>query len=279
MTTENAIESAVAQPSAEELARTAELTEKNRAIDQADNVETDEEKAARELAAKPVKSPEQREIERLRRGIDRKTRQLAEERARRQLPESAFSSDTRPANNRASADDDAPVTLTRAEVAKLVKAEAEKLAPTLRDQHLEVRRRQSVVQGLAKEWGAERFDELSSDLDDAFGGLEDASGRPKPAIEAVFEADSPAKVIEWLADPDNAEEAERISKLSAVQAGKAIAKLEAKLATEAKGKPQPSKAPAPLETVRGQGKPDKRLADLSGEAFEKRRREQIAQRR
>lgn len=282
MTTENAIETVVAQPSAAELAATAELTAKNRAIDQAENVESEEDKAARlaELAkAKPEKTPEQREIERLRRGIDRKTRQLAEERTRAQFRESTFSSGERPANNRAPADDDTPVTLTRAEVEKLVKAEAAKLAPTLRDQLSEVERRQSVVQGLAKEWGSQRFDELSSDLDDAFGGLEDASGRPKPAIEAVFEADSPAKVIEWLADPDNADEAERISKLSAVQAGKAIAKLEAKLATEAKDKPQPSKAPAPLEPVRGAGKPEKRLADLSGADFDKRRREQIAQRR
>jgi hypothetical protein len=159
----------------------------------------------------------------------------------------------------------------------MVKAEAAKLAPTLRDQATEAERRQSVVQTLAKTWGQERFNELASDLDDVFGGLADSSGKPKPATEAVFEADEPAKVIEWLADPENHEESERIARMTAVQAGKAIAKLEAKLASAAP-KPIPSKAAAPLEALRGQGKTEKKLADLSGKEFAERRRRQIAQR-
>lgn len=200
-------------------------------------------------AAKPEKTPEQREIERLRRGIDRRTRQLSEARAQIGLTQSQKS-----ANYQTSADDSEPLSLTRAQIQELVTKEAEKLAPAYREQALEVERRQSVVQSLAKTWGQERFDELSSDLDDAFGGLTDRSGSVKPAIEAVFEADEPAKVIEYLADPDNLEEAERIAKMGAVQAGKAIAKLEAKLSTEKpKPKAQVSKAPAPLEAVRGQG--------------------------
>lgn len=198
---------------------------------------------------KPEKTPEQREIDRLRRGIDRRTRQLSDARAQLELTRSQNS-----ATVTQTADDSEPLSLTRAQVQELVKAEAAKLAPTLREEALETERRQSVVQSLAKTWGQEKFDEVSSDLDDAFGGLTDSSGRPKPAIEAVFEADQPAKVIEYLADPDNLDEAERISKMSAVQAGKAIAKLEARLSTE---KPKPknevSKAPDPLEAVRGKG--------------------------
>ena len=121
-------------------------------------------------------------------------------------------------------------------------------------QAAEEERRQGVIQSLAKTWGKERFDELSSDLDDAFGGLADRSGKPKPALEAVFEADEPARVIEYLADPDNIDEAESLARMSAAQAGRAIAKLEAKLsATPAKDKPKASKVPAPLEPVRGQG--------------------------
>ena len=205
--------------------------------------------AAPEADAKPEKTADQRQIERLQRGIDRRTRQLYEARAQLNLTHSSSES-----NNRESASDSEPLSLTRAELAQMVKAEAEKLAPTLREQATEVERRTSVVQGLAKTWGQERFDEVSSDLDDAFGGLTDRSGRPKPAIEAVFEADEPARVIEWLADPDNAAEAERISKLGGVQAGKAIAKLEAQIASKPdKAKPQASKAPAPLESIRGQG--------------------------
>ena len=199
--------------------------------------------------AKPEKTPEQREIDRLRRGIDRRTRQLSDARAQLDLTRAE-----KGVNYSQSADDSEPLSLTRAQIAEMVNAEAHKLAPTLREQAAENERRQSVVQSLAKTWGQERFDAVSSDLDDAFGGLVDRSGRPKPAIEAVFEADEPAKIIEWLADPDNIDEAERISKLSAVQAGKAITQLEIKLAAEAqKAKPKASKSPAPLESIRGGG--------------------------
>lgn len=273
MSTENALPAADqatashAEQTPEQIAATTALTEKNRAIDQADGEE--------EPAKKPEKTPEQREIERLRRGIDRKTRQLAEARAATSV---AVTREQRPDQNSRVEDDDTPVSLTRAQLAQMVKAEAAKLAPTLREQASEAERRQSVVQGLAKSWGQERFDEIASDLDDVFGGLADSRGKPKPATEAVFESDEPAKVIEWLADPDNAEEAERISRMSLAQATKAITKLEAKLATVAGKSPQ-SKAAQPLEAVRGQGKSEKRLSDLSGAAFDERRRQQIAQRR
>lgn len=215
--------------------------------------------------SKPEKTPEQREIDRLRRGIDRKTRQLAEARAHANLTRAPVER-----TNHQSADDSEPLSLTRAQIDELVKAEAAKLAPTLRDQAAEVERRTGVVQGLAKAWGQERFDELASDLDDAFGGLMDRDGRPRPAAEAIFEADEPARVIEYLADPDNADEAERISRMSAAQAGKAIAKLEAKLAaTPAKNKPAASKAPAPLEAIRGAGPASKSPAQMSDAEYAK----------
>lgn len=204
-----------------------------------------------EAEAKPEKTPEQREIDRLRRGIDRRTRQLSDARAQLDLTRGQSR-----VENQSTADDSEPLSLTRAQIQEMVKAEAAKLAPTLREEALEAERRTGVIQSLAKTWGQEKFDEVSSDLDEAFGGLTDRSGKPKPAIEAIFEADEPAKVIEWLSDPDNIDEAERISKLGAVQAGKAIAKLEAKLAstpTIAKPTSKVSKAPAPLESVRGQG--------------------------
>lgn len=218
----------------------------------ADTTPTEGESPKVEEQPKPEKTPEQREIDRLRRGIDRRTRQLAEERARNSQRD--LTNSQKDVNYPQSADDSEPLSLTRAQLREMVKAEAAQLAPTLRTEAAEAERRASVVQSLAKTWGQEKFDEVASDLDDAFGGLTDRSGKPKPAIEAVFEADEPAKVIEWLSSPDNIDEAERISKLSAVQAGKAIAKLEAKLSADAaKDKPKASKAPAPLEAVRGQG--------------------------
>ena len=210
---------------------------------------TDSAEPKAEEPAKPEKTPEQREIDRLKRGIDRRTKQLYEARAQIDL--------TRGQNNvnyQQTADDSEPLSLTRAQIAELVKAEAVKLAPTLRSEAVELERRQGVIQSLAKTWGQERFDEVSSDLDDAFGGLIDSSGRPKPALEAIFVADEPSRVLEFLSDPENLDEAERISNMSAAQAGKAIAKLEAKLSTESsKPTSKASKAPAPLAAVRGQG--------------------------
>lgn len=208
-----------------------------------------------ESKAKPEKTPEERERARMQRGIDRRTRQLAEARAEAEYLRQQLTQGRNKQDNAPSADDSEPLSLTRAQIDEMVKAEAEKLAPTINDKALEVQRRQSVIQSLAKTWGQEKFDELSSDLDDAVGGLTDSSGSIKPAIEAIFEADEPAKVIEYLADPDNLEEAERIARMGPIQAGKAIAKLESKLSTQApKPKTKVSNAPAPLEVVRGQGK-------------------------
>ncbi len=240
------------QPNADQLAQDhQDLGESGHQEGQGDQLEGEADKS------KPQKTPEERERQRMQRGIDRRTKQLAEERARREHLErqvADLTQRTNRGNNDASGSDSEPLTLTREQLQEMVKAEAAKLAPTLKEQNAEVERRQGVVQSLAKTWGQERFNELSSDLDDAFGGLTDSSGRPKPAMEAVFESDEPAKVIEYLADPENAEEADRIARMSAIQAGKAIARLEDKLkADAAKAKPQPSRQPPPLESVRGQG--------------------------
>lgn len=240
------------QPNAEQLAQ-------NHDQDNTESGQTDADKPEGEGdKTKPEKTPEERERARMQRGIDRRTRQLAEERARREHLERQVADltnkDQQRNNYTSSQVDSEPLTLTREQLAEMVKAEAQKLAPSLNEQNATVDKRKSVVQSLATTWGQERFDELSSDLDDAFGGLTDSSGRPKPAIEAVFDADRPADLIEYLADPDHSDEAEAIARMNPVQAGKAIARLEDKIqAAKAKGKPQPSKQPPPLESVRGQG--------------------------
>jgi hypothetical protein len=199
--------------------------------------------------AKKEKTPEQREIERLRRRVDTKTRQLYEARAQAQAPQNQHQSSQE--------GDDEPVTLTRAELQRQIEEQAQKLAPSMSEQRAEVERRQGIVASLAKEWGAEKFDTLASELDDVFGGLADRSGRPKPATDAIFHADNPKEVIEYLTDPDNADEADRLSRMPAVQAGRAIARLEDKLAAaKSKDKPKPSNAPAPIEPARGGGVPN-----------------------
>lgn len=203
---------------------------------------------------KKQKTPEQREIERLRRAIDKRTRQLYEARAmsgQNSPIQQGAEGDTNASRTQAT---DEPVTLSRAELQKLIRKEAEQLAPAIKQQQTEIEHRQKVVQTLAKEWGQEKFDAYASDLDDAFGGLADASGKPKPATDAIFESEMPSALIEYLADPDNADEAESIGRMSATQASRAIVKLETKLAAKrAEAKPQRSNAPAPIEQLRGGG--------------------------
>lgn len=200
--------------------------------------------------AKPEKTPEQREIDRLRRRVDNLTRQKYELRA-------ATSTAAPQQHENNQVDDDEPVTLTRAELQRQIAEQAQKLAPTMREQQAEAERRHGVVTSLAKEWGQEKFDNLSAELDDALGGLVDRRGGPTPATDAIFEADSPKDVIEYLTDPDNADEAASLSKMSALQAGRAIAKIEQKIsAAKSQTKPKPSNAPAPIEPARGGGVPN-----------------------
>jgi hypothetical protein len=232
---------------------------------------------------KPEKTEAERERIRMQRGIDRRTRQLAEERAEKAQLRAELDRLTtaqKGANYQNTGDDSEPLSLTRKQIQELVTSEAQRLAQTVRSQQTEVELRQSVVGTLAKTWGQEKFDEIASDLDDAFGGLRDGDGREKPATAAVFVADNPARVIEYLANPDNGELAERISKMNTAQASKEITKLEAKFAVDdVAGKPKASKAGAPLEAVKGRGPANKDLLSLSGDEFNKRRQEQIKNRR
>ena len=245
----SADETAVAgdQQQAEQLANPGQQTEQ---AEQSEKVEKTEE-------AKPEKTPEQRALARAERKIDRLVRQREELRAQLGRPGNAQDLRQGAGNDKITTEqeDADSVSLSRAELQRLVREEAAKLAPTIKEQQAEIEQRQKVVQGLAKSWGQEKFDTLAADLDDAFGGLVDAKGQPKPATDAIFEADDPASLIEYLADPDHADEAEAIARMSPIQAGRAIAKLESTIAAaKAEAKPKPSKAAAPLEPIRGDGK-------------------------
>ena len=211
---------------------------------------------------KPEKTEAERERIRMQRGIDRKTKQAAQARAEAEFYKQELTRLQKGVNYQKPDDDSESLSLTRAQLNEVVKAEAAKLAPTLQSEVAERQRREGVLKSISESLGKEKFDQIASDLNEAFGGdevangLVDSHGRPKPAVEAIFEADNPARVIEYLANPDNIDEAERISGLGAIQAAKAIAKLEAKLEKDpAPGKPIPSKAPAPLEPIKGQGAP------------------------
>ena len=207
---------------------------------------------AEKAPEKPAKTEEQRALDRMQRKLDRVVGQRNELRTR--LGQQDLRQPPIDDTNGQQQDDSEPLSLSRAELAAMVKTEAEKLAPTIRQQQAEFEHRRGVVADLATQWGSEKFDSLAAELDEALGGLKDRSGRPRPVADAIFESDAPAALIEYLADEDNADEAEALARMTPIQVGRAIAKLESKLAsTKASNKPQRSNAPAPIESGKASG--------------------------
>ena len=193
---------------------------------------------------KPEKHPLEKELAKERRRIARLVEQREQARAeaahlRHQQPQrlqSGENGDTLTADER--------VSLTQAELNKLIREQAERLAPEVsskREQEGELRAKALTLQ---KDLGGD-FQTVTEDL---------AAILPSGDLQlAVLSADAPAELARYLTDPDNADEAERIGRMSPVMAGRAFAKIEAKLEAIKATKPQPSKAAAPLEAPRGRG--------------------------
>jgi hypothetical protein len=202
---------------------------------------------------KKEKDEKDREIARLRRRIDNVTKRRYELEAQlgQQRPSQQPGGRQEP-----NPSDDEPVTLSRADIDRMVAERARELAPAITEQQAEIERRQGVVQKLEKSWGKDEFNAKAAELDEVMGGLME-NGRPKAATDAIFDADDPKAVIEYLTDPDNADEAERIARLPATRAGREIARIEAKLEQARKeAKPKPSNAARPIEAVKGGGAPN-----------------------
>lgn len=221
---------------------------------QTEGQQQDEGSAPEGQPPKKEKTPEEREIARLRRRVDNLTRKRYELESRVTRTDVAS---TRQGIESQTADqpaEDEPVQLSRRELQELIDKRAQELAPTITQAKAEIERRRETIEKLATTWGQEKFDALAADLDDAFGGLADQHGKPKAATDAIFEADNPQALIEFLADPENAAEAQSIARMSPIQAGRAIARLETKLSAKAsEDKPKPSNAPRPLESERARG--------------------------
>lgn len=216
---------------------------------------------------KPAKTPEQREIERLRRGFSRKVERLGRLEAeldhyRRLTPAQVG------ADNRAQAGDSETLTLSRAEIQRLIEQEARTKAPEVAKKLAQDEQFKSAASSLKQSLG-DQFEELTGELAEVFTA---------PRQLDVLQAENPAALIRYLTDPDNADEAESIAAMSHFAAGRAIAKLEAKLAAAASAKPQASKAPAPLEPVKGSGPVTKSLSDLPFDEFVKARNKQLGRR-
>lgn len=196
---------------------------------------------------KPKKTPEQLEINRLRKATARLTRQREEARAQLAVTQANT------VNTVQETDDSETLSLTRAELNEFVNKQAQQLAPIIQQQQAQARQREAVLSGLEKKLGQQGLATLSENLEDAFNGLDDGRGNLKPVFDAVFYADDPQAIIEYLGDPDNFEEAEAFSAMNLTQAGRAIGKIEGKLEAFKKEKPKPSNASKPLEAVKGSG--------------------------
>lgn len=191
---------------------------------------------------KPERSPLEKELARERRRIQNLTRKNYELQARlQQVPNLAHS--TQSGDNQGIDGDSESLSLSRAELERLVESRAKELAPTIKakeDGEAEIREK---AISLRKTLG-DRFEELTGDLATVFD---------HDRQMLVLDADNPAALIEYLTDPDNADEADRIARLPANRAAFAMARIEAKLASTPKPKPQISKVAAPIEPVRGGG--------------------------
>jgi hypothetical protein len=235
---------------------------------------------------KPPKTPEQREIERLRKVVDRRTRRIGKLEEALQGG-SVLQNASNGATNQPAGTDSEVLSLSRADLDRLVSERAKQLAPRISEQESEIEHRRSVVTALEKSLGKERFDSLAADLNEAFDGLTDKpieqGGKPKPAVDAIFESENPQALIEYLADPDNSDEAEALSRMNEAKANRAITKLEFKLqalmeAKKAQAKPKPSSSPDPIEPIRGGGVAHKDPSNMTDSEFAAWRRAQITRR-
>lgn len=192
-----------------------------------------------EKAEKPERHPLEKELAKERRRISKLVEQREISRAEaanlraelEKLRPNAQNTDT---GEKSSVDDDDVVRIPRAELPKL----AERLKG-------EAAQREEVERGISamRKGLGDDFQEVTDTLANELGFSHDLQF-------AVAASEAPAELARYLADPDNGDEAERIARMSPLQAGRAIAKIEAKLAAKPE-KPQPSKAPRPLEPVRG----------------------------
>lgn len=186
----------------------------------------------------------QRRYERAEKKIQKLYAQREEARTKARLFESQPSRLTESEDgdtNQPAADSDT-LSVSRADLQKLIQAEAKRLAPVLSQQEALTETRSRSALALRQELGDERFLQLTEDLADIFPSHD--------AQFAVLEVEAPRAVLEYLTDPEHEAEARGIARLPSVAQGIALAKLSVKLA---KPKPEASKAPPPVERQRDAG--------------------------
>ena len=193
---------------------------------------------------KPERHPLEKELAKERRRISRLVEQREMSRAEVQQLREQLAKFERP-NLQNAGTDDKNSAQEDADVLKIPRSELPKVLERIRSEADSERENRQAVARMAKALGDD-FQAITNEL---------AEILPSADLQfAVAASDAPAELARYLIDPDNAEEAERIARLSPLQAGRALARIEAKLtASKSEDKPQPSKAATPLQPVRGSG--------------------------
>lgn len=188
-------------------------------------------------------NPLEKQLKREQRRIQNLTRQKYELQARlEQL--SSLAPSTQKADNQGIDDDSDTLSLSKAELQRMIEQKAKELAPTIKAQEDSQAELRNKALTLRQELG-ERFDELTNDLAAVFD---------HDLQMMVLRAKAPKAVLEYLTDPDNAEVAERIARLDKQSAVFELGQLAAEISNKkVETRPQISKVAAPIEPVRGGG--------------------------
>lgn len=220
-----------------------------------------------EKAEKPERHPLEKELAKERRRISRLVEQREMSRAEAsQLRERLAQFEQQALQNQSGGDKTAT---EDADILKIPRSELPKVLERIKSEAESERENRQAVARMAKALGDD-FQAVTNEL---------AEILPSADLQfAVAASEAPAELARYLTDPDNAEEAERIARMSPLQAGRALARIEVKLAQKPE-KPEPSKAPKPVEPLRGFGTASKDPANMTDKEFAAWRREQIKARR
>jgi len=204
--------------------------------------EQEDTRTEREKELESELARERKERARERRRIDNLTRAKYEREAELQtLRQGGLPRREIGATNQETQADSESLSLTRAQLDDLIAQRAKELAPKISNEAAEREKLTSAAKALRKELG-DQFEELTDDLAGVF------TDQRKQL--AVLRSGAPAELIRYLTDPDNSDEADRIARMDDFDSGRALARIETKLAARKADSEQPSKAAAPLSRVR-----------------------------
>jgi hypothetical protein len=218
---------------------------------------------------------EQKAIKKLQRSVGRATAKRYEAQGRAERAELELErlrqKQSAPADHAADApdgpvDEDGEPLLTRKQALDLARRESLELTA-----HKEIDAKSNTMIAAGKK--LDGFKEACTAVADEIPFF-DRKGAPTGFLKAILECEAPEKVVHHLGK--NPDELADLEGLTPSQLGRRLAKLEEKLQEDATV--EKSDSPEPLTPVKPKAAASRALRDLSGDAFEKRRREQVAAR-